>query len=436
MWRVAAPLVVLCVAATTLAPVSGCKQQDPVTTRPAPSSRPAAPLVAITGNEKGFIRPCGCSKPALGGIHRRAHALAELRHGGRSVEAISCGNLVTEGGRQQEVKLETFLLALADMNYAALVPGPGEFLLGLPVLRDMRMLAPFPWVLANVEATELGLVPSVRLESAGVTVVGLIGKLGLATGVKVKPAATSLAEMFPTLPKGRILVVFNGPDEEAAGIAAAIPVDRRHETDLLVPGHADAPGYLEPRNPATRIFVAGSKGRNIALWTPSLNKYEGLRLEESRPGTETMDALLDRYRTTVREELLATKIGRLPSVQKYVGDQRCIECHDDIHAKLKPTPHQRAFATLVDTKDEADPECAKCHVTGWGVESGYVDATTTPQHRDVNCESCHGPGSDHVEAMAKTPGGKVTTSSCQRCHDADNSPTFDFKKYWPKIEHK
>jgi hypothetical protein len=25
---------------------------------------------------------------------------------------------------------------------------------------------------------------------------------------------------------------------------------------------------------------------------------------------------------------------------------------------------------------------------------------------------------------------------CMECHDQDNSPDFDFQKYWPKVKHE
>jgi hypothetical protein len=30
--------------------------------------------------------------------------------------------------------------------------------------------------------------------------------------------------------------------------------------------------------------------------------------------------------------------------------------------------------------------------------------------------------------------GKVV-QMCMQCHDLDNSPDFDFQKYWPKVQH-
>ena len=61
------------------------------------------------------------------------------------------------------------------------------------------------------------------------------------------------------------------------------------------------------------------------------------------------------------------------------------------------------------------------------------------------CENCHGPGSRHIELVdsgADDPGAvmRVTKqqardSQCLECHDNDNSPDFDFDKYWPDVEH-
>lgn len=171
---------------------------------------------------------------------------------------------------------------------------------------------------------------------------------------------------------------------------------------------------------------------------------------------------------------------------KYVGSEACKKCHEAEYAVWDKTPHGHALDALEKiaarpTLRNHDPECVRCHTVGFDHKTGYVDAETTPALKHVGCESCHGPGSAHVDnprakdlqkllrpwaqreagvtdlpdteffaKMAKLDGierGKVeiqpaqlilinqVSATCSKCHDADNDPNFDLYKYWPKIVH-
>jgi hypothetical protein len=69
-------------------------------------------------------------------------------------------------------------------------------------------------------------------------------------------------------------------------------------------------------------------------------------------------------------------------------------------------------------------------------ESGFVSPEKTPQLKDVGCENCHGPGSEHIE----TAGEKRTVeprSGCVDCHTPDNSADYNGNEaeYFEKIIH-
>ena len=130
---------------------------------------------------------------------------------------------------------------------------------------------------------------------------------------------------------------------------------------------------------------------------------------------------------------------------------------------LEASAHAAAYATLaeLDPPRNYDPECVSCHVVGWHpsrffpYQGGYESPEKTPHLENVGCEDCHGPGQGHVvaekgkdeklqkkmqlavritkEEAADPLSGK---QNCFSCHDGDNSPQFDFKTYWPLIEHK
>ncbi|MCE9526065.1 MAG: cytochrome c family protein, partial [Planctomycetales bacterium] len=81
-----------------------------------------------------------------------------------------------------------------------------------------------------------------------------------------------------------------------------------------------------------------------------------------------------------------------------------------------------------------DAECQRCHTTGFGLPGGFLSARRTPELGSVGCESCHGPSHAHaLNPHERTP--FPAREQCIRCHDHENSPTFDFSTYWPRIKH-
>ena len=92
----------------------------------------------------------------------------------------------------------------------------------------------------------------------------------------------------------------------------------------------------------------------------------------------------------------------VPAGQTYTGAKRCSSCHFKEFTNWKKTKHATDAWSKVTAKYQRDPECLKCHVTGYGVKSGYA-AGTDPQILanlvGVTCEACHGPGSKHEEDL-------------------------------------
>jgi hypothetical protein len=85
-----------------------------------------------------------------------------------------------------------------------------------------------------------------------------------------------------------------------------------------------------------------------------------------------------------------------PADQEYVGAKNCASCHFEEYMKWRKTGHAKAFEMLT-SKYEEDAKCLKCHTTGYGEPTGFKDMATTPALAGISCESCHGPGSKHVE---------------------------------------
>lgn len=425
-----------CVAAAALA-VSAAVLNSPPASR-APAS--AGAVFVLTGNEKGFIRPCGCSKPAHGGVHRRAEVLDELRKTDPALIPVSGGDFIVESGRQQQLKLETALLALGAMGYVAFAPGPGEFLLGADTLLQAREIAGFPFVCANVKRDgQLLFDRTCRLGDTPWLLTGLVPGLPGVAGLEASPPAEALAEVVAGLAeRDHLLVIWNGKDDDVRKIAAAVPADCRPRVVVAFGGSSDLPRALDPVD-GVRIVAIGSKGRDVCIVRPDPGEQAFVahrRLEEALKGREDIRAMLDGYRQALKDERLAENWPRREAASTYIGDSGCIECHKEICAQLDPTPHEHAFASLEATNDHYDPECVSCHVVGWAEQGGYVSPEQSKHLVNVQCEACHGPGEAHAQSQAKTPNGKLGSQYCLRCHDADNSPQFKFDLYWPKIQHK
>ncbi len=121
--------------------------------------------------------------------------------------------------------------------------------------------------------------------------------------------------------------------------------------------------------------------------------------------------------------LFTSGVSAAPAGQKgaeYIGEKKCKMCHKKQHATWTKMKHANNFSALVGD-EKKDPSCLACHTTGYG-KGGY-DLAKPAEHNakfeNVQCESCHGPGSKHMKA--KKPEKKNTISlkvtTCSGCHN-------------------
>lgn len=155
-------------------------------------------------------------------------------------------------------------------------------------------------------------------------------------------------------------------------------------------------------------------------------------------------AVLDRL-TALRGAQLAEIVAAAPEPadegRRYLGRDACIRCHAPLDAHwARETAHAGAWRTLVERGQTGNPECLRCHTTGFGRPGGFRDPATDAHLLNVQCEACHGPMEAHVVAAGRQgfrppPGPPVTEGMCLGCHDAANSPTFDYAAAVQRIAH-
>ncbi len=121
----------------------------------------------------------------------------------------------------------------------------------------------------------------------------------------------------------------------------------------------------------------------------------------------------------------------------------CGNCHADIGGSWKGTKHAGAWATL-DASSAKAPACYSCHtVTGNGNKASGTtaghDAVKEATYYDVQCESCHGPGLEHVEGVGQANLirplariGMTGPGDCGDCHTGTHQP---FAEEWAASRH-
>jgi len=152
------------------------------------------------------------------------------------------------------------------------------------------------------------------------------------------------------------------------------------------------------------------------------------------------DAFNDFLRKKQQEEQLKRDQSRLQSgssemnADHFVGDEICARCHKPEYEQWKTTKHARAWQTLVDAHKDATPECIKCHSVGYDQPGGFHIGADATKLGNVQCENCHGMGTQHEAYPAQAR--RITEATCRQCHTKDTSPEFDFATFEPHILHQ
>jgi len=117
----------------------------------------------------------------------------------------------------------------------------------------------------------------------------------------------------------------------------------------------------------------------------------------------------------------------------YAGERNCKKCHIKRHKAWRGDKHAVAFDNI-EGAYRSDPECLKCHTTGHD-EGGFVSLEKTPTLTGVQCEQCHGVGSEHIPMMSKLKKDKVDTSEYPEDLKINPRPATCIKCHTPHARH-
>ena len=442
--------------------------------------KPRAALL-VSGEQLGYLEPCGCTEGQLGGLLRRYELVDRLtRQEGWPLALVDLGSLVKDpaaargGPEQTKIKFHVALKALAAMKYDALALSPEDLKVGVDEAVGQFLNLPgdrLKVVAANVTAAglEAKVVPSVRVELGTVT----IGVTAVVDPERLKALRDPSLDLLAVRPI----------DEALPAVLADL--EKTTQTQVLLvqasPGTARAlaekyPGFdvvvstspldvtpddAERLNGGKTLLVSvGQKGKYVGVVglfddPAKPYRYQRVTLGARYDGEAgPMKAVVEgEYRDTLKAQGVVENFPRHDFVNAapgatFAGAEGCKECHKNTYDRWAGTKHARAYTSLErDPKPNAvfDAECVTCHTTGFEYTSGWKSPELTSLLKGNQCENCHGPGSKHAEepdnkdylsALHLTADQADKNRLCLRCHDEDNSPHFDFAKYYPQIAHK
>ena len=126
----------------------------------------------------------------------------------------------------------------------------------------------------------------------------------------------------------------------------------------------------------------------------------------------------------------------------YLGAEACRQCHSTAYNNESATRHFTTFdkdsAFFKGWTGAGQPEsCLLCHTTGWDEDASNHGADEADYRKNllgIQCEACHGPGSEHVKGGGDPSKITVDYSAelCGSCHTGSHHPTYD---EWKTSDH-
>jgi hypothetical protein len=341
--------------------------------------------------------------------------------------------------------------------------GQREAQLPAEELRRLAKESPVTLISANLldAATGQPLLQPWKIIERGKFKIALLGVMdpriapeNLGAGLAVEKIDVTLGKALPGLRSQADIIILAAFTDEATLEHLAQDF---YELNIILGGKVSQPSQKLEKDNRSLVLYTGNEGRALGVLRARISGPEKVApmdheirlLEDKVPEDEGIRVLANGYRDEVRRTRLtvddpaALQANMVPGVKaaaSYVGTPACVGCHPDAARIWQHSRHAEAMQTLLDRKADADPNCISCHTVGFGSPSGYRREFTGSKLADVGCESCHGPGSLHVEQRQNhlpvtfnfRPLG---AGDCQKCHFGEFSRPFEWDRFWPHIQH-
>lgn len=405
-------------------------------------------VLVYTGNLDGELEPCGCSETGdMGGIKRQVAMIDQLRAAEPNLYLVSSGGLLSSAHAYEKLTSEFILKGVSALGYDALGVQWSDLAYGEAFLAS----TPLPWVASNWKANDFQVqrvidrggqklavfswLDPVAAPAVGVHMGGASASADVdALEAKIKDAkhAGMLTLLATTLPQKQVQQRFPLMNVDIVLLQSAY---EKYRDPLLLDGTL----FLQPGSRGMRlgrVVINFAADRRVTSFS-----HDIITLPPAVSDSPRMQAWYDSYNAAVKaayqasvEISKATQSGE----RGYVGVDACKTCHLAAYERWSQSRHAQAYDALQRVNKAFDADCIGCHTVGFNRDGGFIDAEVTANLANVQCESCHGAGRDHVATQGKKHSennGWEKAAICAQCHVEKHSPDFKFDAYWPKVAH-
>ena len=367
------------------------------------SGEPPSVVILYTGGTKSHLEPCGCYQEQSGGLPRRAYIVEQIRAYGFPTFLVDAGNIFDGKEEIDAKRCAVNLKAMSAMGYDAVALSQTDLSYGDAYLRQQCAVATFPFL----TSTENDFTQPFVIKSIGQRTIAFVADTD-------QEQAISQANV----------VVALGNVEASKHIDVAIQPDETETTES---------------DSGTLYVGSKSEGKTLgllALWIDANGELTHhyatqLALTGDVEESESVRQLLTDFYREISQLSDTTPLFANQHLEQnhqngYVSATACQRCHQQEYLQWSATRHAFAFETLVKKERYFDAGCVSCHTTGFGYPTGFQIDAQDSALKGVQCETCHGPGKQHVGNPKKSNiRSGADTGLCLECHDTKHSPGFE-----------
>ena len=391
-------------------------------------SEPPSVVILYTGSTKSQLEPCGCYQEQAGGLPRRAYVVDQIRQNRFPTLLVDAGNIFDGKEDIDTHRCEVNLKVMSAMGYDVLALSEADLSYEESYLSRLSAVATFPFLAP--EATETGFTrfPFVNKKVGQHTITfvarsdqkqtvgaALVAALSEANSDQKQTVGAALSEANLVVALGNpetsesidiVIQSNNGEAVEADGKTVYVSSEPEGKTLGLLALWINAKDELD-RHYATQVALTGD-------------------VAESEPVREMLTDFYRKFSESAEvTPLFAAEHLEQDPQNGYVSAMACQRCHQQEYLQWSATRHAFAYETLLKKERYFDSGCVSCHTTGFGYSTGFQMGDQNSAFKGVQCETCHGPGKQHVGNPKKSNiRSSADTSLCLECHDTKHSPGF------------